>query len=114
MRASHCVGFSLCGARAPGTAGSVVVGSVVVAHGAQSSRASVVVTRGLSSCSSRALELGLGSCVARAKLPLGMWDLPGPGIKPVSAALAGGFLTAGPPGKSYFVLLNSLFSLAHL
>ena len=29
-----------------------------------------------------------------------MWDLPGPGIKPVSPALAGGFLTTVPPGKS--------------
>ena len=29
-----------------------------------------------------------------------MWDLPGPGIEPVSPALAGGFLTAAPPGKS--------------
>ena len=29
-----------------------------------------------------------------------MWDLPGPGIEPVSAALAGGFLTTAPPGKS--------------
>ena len=30
-----------------------------------------------------------------------MWDLPGPGIKPVSHALAGRFLTTGPPRKSY-------------
>ena len=29
-----------------------------------------------------------------------MWDLPGPGIEPVSPALAGGFLTPAPPGKS--------------
>ena len=29
-----------------------------------------------------------------------MWDLPGPGIEPVSPALAGGFLTTGPPGKA--------------
>ena len=28
-----------------------------------------------------------------------MWDLPGPGIKPVSPALAGGFFTTEPPGK---------------
>ena len=26
-------------------------------------------------------------------------DLPGPGIKPVSPELAGGFLTTAPPGK---------------
>ena len=29
-----------------------------------------------------------------------MWNLPGPGIKPVSPALAGGFLTTGSPEKS--------------
>ena len=29
-----------------------------------------------------------------------MWHLPGPGIEPVSPALAGGFLTTAPPGKS--------------
>ena len=28
-----------------------------------------------------------------------MWDLPRPGIEPVSPALAGGFLTTSPPGK---------------
>ena len=28
-----------------------------------------------------------------------MWDLPWPGIEPVSFALQGGFLTIGPPGK---------------
>ena len=37
-----------------------------------------------------------------------MWDLPGPGLKPVSPALAGGFLTTAPPGKS---LLYSLLYL---
>ena len=30
---------------------------------------------------------------------LGMWDLAGPGIEPVSLALQGRFLTTGPPGK---------------
>ena len=29
-----------------------------------------------------------------------MWDLPRPGLKPVSPALAGGFLTTVPPGKA--------------
>ena len=28
-----------------------------------------------------------------------MWDLPGPGIKPVSHGLQSEFLTTGPPGK---------------
>ena len=31
-----------------------------------------------------------------------MWDLPGPGLEPVSPALAGGFLTTAPPGKPHF------------
>ena len=39
----------------------------------------------------------------------GMWDLPGPGLEPASPALAGGFLTTVPPGKS----LDS-FSCWHL
>ena len=30
-----------------------------------------------------------------------MWDLPRPGLKPVSPALAGGFLTTAPPGKPW-------------
>ena len=34
-----------------------------------------------------------------------MWDLPGPGIEPVSPSLAGGFLTTAPPGKSLTVVL---------
>ena len=33
-----------------------------------------------------------------------MWDLPGPGLEPVSLALAGRFPTTAPPGKP---LLNS-------
>ena len=39
----------------------------------------------------------------------GMWDLPGPGFEPVCPALAGGFSTTDPAGKSlilfYVVLL---------
>ena len=31
--------------------------------------------------------------------PRGLWDLPRPGIKPVSPTLAGGFFTIEPPGK---------------
>ena len=35
-----------------------------------------------------------------------MWDLSGPGIEPVTPALAGGFLTTAQPGKSPNLLLN--------
>ena len=83
--ASHCSGFSCCGARALGA------------------WASVVVARGLSSCGSRALEHRLSSCGTRAQLLRGVWDLPGPGLEPVSPALTGGFLTTAPPGKPQFL-----------
>ena len=53
-----------------------------------------------SSCGSRALERRLGSCGTRAQLLRSTWDLPGPGLEPVSPALAGRFLTTAPPGKS--------------
>ena len=48
VQASHCGGFSCCGAQALGA------------------QASVAVARGLSSCGSRALEHRLSSCCARA------------------------------------------------
>ena len=72
-RASHCGGFSYC--RAWGSR-----------------------LAGFSSRGSRALERRLSSC-AWAQLLRGMWDLPGPGLKPVFPALADGFSTTAPPGK---------------
>ena len=42
----------------------------------------------------------LSNCGSRAQLLRGMWDLPRPGLEPVYPALAGGFLTTAPPGKS--------------
>ena len=74
-RASHCGGFSCCRAWALGV------------------WASVVVARGLSSCG------------ARAQLLRGMWDLPGPGLEPLSPALSGRFLTTALPGKSHYFSL---------
>ena len=38
-----------------------------------------------------------------------MWDLPIPGLEPVSPALASGFLTTAPPGKSLDVVLFTQF-----
>ena len=73
---------------------------------------SVVVARGLSSCGSWAPEHRLSSCGTRASLLHGMWDLPGPGLEPMSPALAGGFLTAAPPGKPQ-VLLKYPLSVKH-
>ena len=43
----------------------------------------------------------LSSCRSRAQLLRGMWDLPGPGLEPVSPALAGRFSTTAPPGKPW-------------
>ena len=48
----------------------------------------------------------------RAQLLRGMWDLPRPGLEPVSPALAGRFSTTAPPGKpSLLLLLSNLFNL---
>ena len=69
-QASHCGGFFYCGAQALGPAGFSTAAWI------------------------------LSGCSVGASLPCGMWDLPGPGIKPVSSALVGRFLTTGPPGKS--------------
>ena len=41
----------------------------------------------------------LSNCGSWAQLLRGMWDLPGPGLEPMSPALAGRFSTTAPPGK---------------
>ena len=43
----------------------------------------------------------LSNCGSRAQLLHGMWDVPGPGLEPMSPALAGGLPTTAPPGKPY-------------
>ena len=53
---------------------------------------------------------GFSSCGAQAEMLPGMWDLPGPGIEPMSPALAGRFLTTVPPRKS----LTRVFNLKSL
>ena len=38
-----------------------------------------------------------------------MWDFPGPGLEPVSPALAGGLLTTAPPGEpKNLILINKI------
>ena len=44
---------------------------------------------------------GFSSCSVQAQLLCGMWDLPRSGIKLMSTALPGGFLTTKPAGKSH-------------
>ena len=52
----------------------------------------------------------LSNCGSRAYLLRGMWNLPRPGLEPVSPALAGRFLTTAPPGKPETpVFLNTIF-----
>ena len=41
----------------------------------------------------------LSNCGSRAQLLRGLWDLPRPGLEPMSPALAGRFSTTAPPGK---------------
>ena len=82
---SHCSGFSCC-------------------------RAWVQEHTGFSSCGSQALEHWLSSCGTLAQLLWGTWNIPGPGIKPMSPTVAGGFFTTEPPGKlQQMVFKNVLF-----
>ena len=50
----------------------------------------------------------LSNCGSRAQLLRGMWDLPRPGLEPVSPALAGRFSTTGPPGKPWLTFDSCL------
>ena len=81
--------------------------SLVVEHGLQGTWASVLVVCRLSSCGSQTVERRLSSCGAQAQLLCGMWDLPGPGLEPVSPALAGRFLTTELRGKSLHLPFQS-------
>ena len=87
--------FSSCGKRGPlfiAVRGPLTVAaSLVVEHRLQTRR--------------------LSNCGSRAQLLRGMWDLPRPGLEPVSPALAGGLSTTAPPGKpSCFFLINTIFN----
>ena len=64
---------------------------------------------GFSCCCAQALGCrGFSSCGAWALLPRGMWNLPRPGIKPVSPSLAGRFLSTGQPGKPMIYFLMNI------
>ena len=52
----------------------------------------------------------LSSCGSRAQLLRGMWDLPRPGLEPVSPALAGRVSTTAPPGKPSPSSLKDIFT----
>ena len=48
----------------------------------------------------------LSNCGSWAQLLRSMWDLPRPGLEPMSPALAGRLSTAAPPGKPSTVFFN--------
>ena len=108
--ASHCSGVSCCGAQALGTWASVIAACWLSSCGMRAlgcvsfsncrMGSSVVVACGLSNCSSWALEHRLNKCGTQGWLLCGMWNLPGPRIKPMSLALADRFVSTVPPGKS--------------
>ena len=90
--------FSSCGKRGPlfiSVRGPLTIAaSLVVEHRLQTRR--------------------LNSCGSRAQLLRGMWDLPRPGLEPVSPALAGRFSTTAPPGKPYSCVFKDIVEcLAH-
>ena len=56
---------------------------------------------GFTSCGTQAQWLWHTGLVAPS-----MWDLPGLGLEPMSPALAGGFLTIVPLGKSHHIVYS--------
>ena len=51
----------------------------------------------------------LSSCGSRAQSLRDMWDLPRPGLEPVSPALPGRFSTTAPPGKPGMLIFKANF-----
>ena len=79
--------FSSCGKRGP---------LFIVVRGPLTIAASLVAEH-------RLQTRRLSSCGSRAQLLRGMWDLPRPGLKPMSPALAGRFPTTVPAGKPQYL-----------
>ena len=84
--------FSSCGKRGP---------LFIVVRGPLTLAASLVVEHSLQ-------MRRLSRCGSRAQLLRGTWDLPRPGLEPVSPALAGRFSTTASPGKSQFCFFLKL------
>ena len=87
--------FSSCGKRGP---------LFIVVRGPHTTAASLVAEH-------RLQTRRLSNCGSRAQLLRSMWDLPRPGLEPVSPALAGGFSTTAPPGKPWHHLLISTWGM---
>ena len=67
----------------------------------------IAVCRPLTVTASLVAERRLSSCGSWAQLFRGMWNLPRPGLEPVSPALAGRFSTTAPPGKPLLAICIS-------
>ena len=85
----------------------------LVAEQALGTWSSVVAARGLRSCGSQALGLGLNSGGIQASLLWGVWNLPRPEIKLVPPALACGFWSTVLSEKSQSLTLSQRFSSKH-
>ena len=69
-----------------------------------------IAVRGpLTIAASLVAERRLSNCGSRAQLLRGMWDLPRPGLEPMSPALAGRFSTTAPPGKPSTLFFSFFF-----
>ena len=71
---------------------------LTVAHGLLGMQAAVVAA------------LRLGRCSTWDLLLCGTWDLPRRGIEPMYPAMAGQFLTTGPPGKPSAILIHTVLT----
>ena len=60
-------------------------------------------------CGAWALGTGASAAVVHGRSC--MWNLPGPGLEPMSPALEGRFLITVPPGKSQNLLIFNCLSL---
>ena len=56
----------------------------------------------------------LSNCGSQTQPLRGMWNLPRPGLEPVSPALTGRFSTAAPPGKPLLSVLLCTYSKVEL
>ena len=78
-----------------------MVASLVAKHVLWGVQASIVGAHGSAVAAPRLWSTNSVVVVRGLSGPMcDMWGLPGPGLDPMSSALAGGFLTTGPLGKS--------------
>ena len=78
-----------------------------------SSRSAGFSFQGFSCCGAQAPGSQASELQLMVLVALGHWDLPGPGIKPMSPALAGGFFTTEPPGTPLLVAILVLHLSNH-